>query len=216
MQQHKIERAKATGGKTEMETDYSRENCNIEKAVAEKAVVACQGVRGAYSQKACDELFTLPDIMYFENFESIFKAVDQGLCEYGVLPLENSTCGEVHEVSELLPHYDLRTVRSVRIDIRHDLMALEGATLQGIREVYSHEQALSQCGRYLSSLASRGVKVTTAPNTAAAARLVAESGRTDIAAVASEDCVELYGLRVLASDIQIKDDNQTRFICITK
>ncbi len=196
-----------------METDYSREKCCIEKAPAEKAVVACQGVRGAYSQKACDELFALPDIMYFGDFESIFKAVDQGLCEYGVLPLENSTCGKVREVSELMPRYDLRTVRSVRIDIRHDLMALEGATLDGIREVYSHEQALSQCGRYLSLL---GVKVTTAPNTAAAARLVAESGRTDIAAIASEDCADIYDLKVLASDIQIKDDNQTRFICIAK
>ncbi|MCI2062036.1 MAG: hypothetical protein LKJ83_04605 [Eubacteriaceae bacterium] len=182
--------------------------------IEENAVIACPGTKGAYSQKACGELFACPDIMYFRNFEAVFKAVDRGLCDYGILPIENSTCGAVRDVCRLMPHYSFRTVRSVRLRISHDLLAPAGTRLEDIREIISHEQALGQCRNYIRSLGS--VKITKTDNTASAARMIAGSGRTDIAAIASRDCADLYGLEVLAADIQLARDNCTRFICIAK
>ena len=109
--------------------------------------------------------------------------------------------------------HDFRIVRSVRLKVDHNLLALKGASLSGIKEIFSHEQAISQCGEFLHSL---GVKVTPCENTAVAAKMVAESGRTDIAALASRSCSELYGLTCLAESVQDKGNNYTRFICISK
>ncbi len=179
----------------------------------ESAVVACQGVEGAYSQLACERLFRLPDVLYFSGFESVFSAIEKGLCQYGVLPLENSTAGSVNAVYDLMMRHDFRIVRSLRLKIDHSLLALPGASLSDIREIYSHEQALAQCGAFLQTLP--GVKVIPCENTAAAARLVAQSGRRDMAALASRSCAQLYHLTPLVSDVQDSGNNYTRFICIS-
>ena len=179
-----------------------------------RAAIACQGVEGAYSQLACERLFRTPDIFYFSNFEAVFAAVDKGLCRYGVVPLENSTAGSVNAVYDLMMRYHFSIVRSVRLKVDHCLLARQGAALPGIREIYSHEQAISQCGRFLQSLP--GVTVVRCENTAAAAKRVAESGRTDVAALSSRACVGLYGLESLASSVQDQGNNYTRFICIAK
>jgi chorismate mutase/prephenate dehydratase len=97
--------------------------------------------------------------------------------------------------------------------ICHNLLAKHGATLEGIKEVFSHEQALSQCANYL---AEKGVKINVVANTAMAARMVSESDRTDIAALSSRFCAEHYGLDILESNVQDQDNNYTRFICISK
>ena len=178
------------------------------------AAVACQGVEGAYSQLACERLFRTPDIFYFSNFEAVFAAVDKGLCRYGVVPLENSTAGSVNAVYDLMMRYHFSIVRSVRLKVDHCLLARQGAALPGIREIYSHEQAIGQCGRFLQSLPD--VRVVRCANTAEAARLVAESGRTDVAALASRSCAALYGLDTLAESVQDQGGNFTRFICISK
>lgn len=180
----------------------------------EDAAVACQGVEGAYSQLACERLFRTPDIFYFSNFEAVFAAVDKGLCRYGVVPLENSTAGSVNAVYDLMMRYHFSIVRSVRLKVDHCLLARQGAALPGIREIYSHEQAIGQCGRFLQSLPD--VRVVRCANTAEAARLVAESGRTDVAALASRSCAALYGLDTLAESVQDQGGNFTRFICISK
>lgn len=180
----------------------------------EDAAVACQGVEGAYSQLACERLFQTPDIFYFSNFEAVFAAVDKGLCRYGVVPLENSTAGSVNAVYDLMMRYHFSIVRSVRLKVDHCLLARQGAALPGIREIYSHEQAIGQCGRFLQSLPD--VRVVRCANTAEAARLVAESGRTDVAALASRSCAALYGLDTLAESVQDQGGNFTRFICISK
>ncbi len=139
-----------------------------------RAAIACQGVEGAYSQLACERLFfQTPDIFYFSNFEAVFAAVDKGLCRYGVVPLENSTAGSVNAVYDLMMRYHFSIVRSVRLKVDHCLLARQGAALPGIREIYSHEQAIGQCGRFLQSLPD--VRVVRCANTAEAARLVAES-----------------------------------------
>ncbi len=179
----------------------------------DRAVVACQGVEGAYSQFACDKMFTYPSIMYFSGFEEVFKAVGSGLCRYGVLPVENSTAGSVNKVYDLMKENKFYITHSLKLCIGHTLLAPEGVKLADVKEVFSHEQALNQCSDYLASL---GIKATVCANTAAAAKMVATSGRTDCAAIGSKDCAELYGLKVLESGIQNTDNNYTRFICISK
>lgn len=179
-----------------------------------RATVACQGVEGAYSQIVCDGLFKLPSILYFNSFEHVFRAVEAGMCQYGVLPIENSTAGSVNAIYDLMLRHRFSIVRSARLRVCHCLLAKPGAVPGDIREIYSHEQALSQCSEYLSGLS--GVKITAVENTAAAAKLVSESGRTDVAALSSRSCGEHYGLSILESNVQNSDCNYTRFICISK
>ncbi len=178
------------------------------------AIVACQGVEGANSQLACDKLFRLPNVFYFSTFEAVFSAIEKGLCQYGVIPLENSTAGSVNMVYDLMTRHNFRIVRSVRMKIDHNLLANPGTKLADVKEIYSHEQAISQCAGYLQSLS--GVKVIPCENTAVAARMVKESGRTDVAALSSRPCMKLYGLECLAESVQDQGNNYTRFICISK
>ena len=187
---------------------------NTPRLFPPRAEVACQGVEGAYSQIACEKLFSMPNIMYFNSFESVFSAVDQGLCTYGVLPLENSTAGSVNKIYDLMNRYSFSIVRSARLKVDHNLLAKRGTKLSDVKEIFSHEQAISQCAEYLKKLGD--VKVTVCENTAAAAKLVSESARTDVAALSSRACAELYGLESLAESVQDKGNNFTRFICISK
>jgi len=177
-------------------------------------MVACQGVEGAYAQIACEKIFKNPFIMYFKNFEGVFSAIEKGLCQYGILPIENSTAGSVKKVYDLMIHHKFSIVRTFRLKIDHHLLANPGAKLSDIKEIYSHEQALSQCTAFLANLP--GVKVIPVENTAIAAEMVASSGRTDVAAISSRSCMELYNLITLASSIQDEGNNRTRFICISK
>ncbi len=184
------------------------------KLFPQTALVACQGVEGAYSQIAAEKLFAQPNIMYCNHFKAVFSAIDNGLCTYGVLPLENSTAGSVTTIYDLMMEYNFSIVRSVRLKIDHNLLAKKGARLSDIKEIFSHEQAISQSQEFLKSLP--GVKVTVCENTAVAAKMVAESDRTDIAALSSRACAELYGLSTLATAVQDQGNNYTRFICISK
>ena len=187
---------------------------NTDKLFPQAPMVACQGVEGAYSQIACEKMFKSPFIMYFKNFEGVFNAIDQGLCQYGILPLENSTAGSVKKVYDLMISHNFSIVRTFRMKIDHNLVANPGAKISDIKEVYSHEQAINQCSGFLSTL--NGVKIIPVENTAVAAKMVAESHRTDVAAISSRYCEELYDLVNLADSIQDKGNNRTRFICISK
>ena len=178
------------------------------------ASVACQGVDGAYSQLAAEKIFKRPNITFYRNFEGVFQAVESGTFEYGVLPIENSSAGTVNAVYDLMMEHDFHIVRTYRLKVDHNVLANEGATLEGITEIYSHQQAINQCARYLEGMPH--VKVTPVTNTAEAARMVAESGRTDVAALSSRACASLYGLSVLARQVNDSDNNYTRFACITK
>lgn len=180
----------------------------------QRATVACQGIEGAYSQIACDSIFKSPTILYFDTFDHVFKAVESGMCQYGILPIENSTAGSVNATYDLMTRHNFSIVRSARLKVSHNLLAKHGTRREDIREVFSHEQAINQCANYLAGL--KNVKVTVVENTAMAARMVAQSERTDVAAICSYSCVELYGLERLAADIQDRGNNYTRFICISK
>ena len=187
---------------------------NTPKLFPQSAMVACQGVEGAYSQIACEKIFKSPCILYFRNFEAVFHAIEKGLCQYGILPIENSTAGSVKKVYDLMISHNFSIVRTFRMKVDHNLLAKKGTKLSDIKEIYSHEQAINQCSDFIQSLA--GVTVVPVANTAIAAEMVANSGRTDIAALSSRACAELYGLSCLKSSVQDNDNNHTRFICISK
>lgn len=181
----------------------------------QNAAVGVCGVEGAYAQIATEKLFKMPFILYFNNFEGVFTAIEKGLCQYGVVPIENSTAGSVKKVYDLMIHHNFSIVRSVRLKIDHNLLAKRGTKLENIKEIYSHEQAISQCAEFLKSLGP-DVKVTALENTAAAAKLVAESDRTDIAALCSRSRMDLYDLSCLKYNVQDQGNNYTRFICISR
>ena len=200
------------GRTTPLTQEISRAIENTPKLFPDSAVVACQGVEGANSQLACDKLFRLPNVLYFSSFEAVFQAIEKGLCRYGVIPLENSTAGSVNKVYDLMTKHHFHIVRSIRLKVDHNLLANPGARLEDIREIYSHEQAISQCAAFLQSLPN--VKVIACENTAAAAQMVAQSGRRDVAALSSRACMKLYNLVSLGDSVQDKGNNYTRFICI--
>ena len=187
---------------------------NTPKQFPQYPIVACQGVEGAYSQIACEKLFRTPNIMYFQNFEGVFSAIENGLCEYGILPIENSTAGSVNRIYDLMAQHNCYVARSVRLKIDHSLLTKKGVKKEQIREIFSHEQAISQCAEFLKTMPN--VTVTVVENTAVAAKMVAESSRDDVAALSSHSCASLYGLECLAPSVQDKGNNYTRFICISK
>ena len=202
------------GTNTALTEQIARAIENTPKLFPGSAAVACQGVEGAYSQLACDRLFMLPNVFYFSNFEAVFSAIEKGLCQYGVIPVENSTAGSVNAVYDLMMRHDFRIVRSLRLKVDHNLLANPGAKLSDIREICSHEQAIAQCSAFLQKHPE--IAVVRCENTAAAAKRVAQSGRKDVAALSSRSCAELYGLTCLASNVQDQGNNFTRFICISK
>jgi chorismate mutase/prephenate dehydratase len=200
------------GAKLSDKIKISLENTPVE--FPQNAVVACQGVKGAYSQLACEKLFTNPNIIYVNTFDAVFNAVDKGMCGNGILPLENSLCGSVAEVYDLMKKHHFYIVRSVKMKINHALLANHGVISPQIKEIYSHEQALGQCSEFIKKL--KNVKIINCVNTASAARAVSESKRNDAAAIANPVCAHLYDLSVISNSIQNNDNNYTRFICISK
>lgn len=178
------------------------------------AYVACQGVEGAYQQIATDRIFRHANIGYFDTFDAVFRAVEENYADFGVLPIENSTAGSVNQVFDLMMRHNFHIVRTCRLKVDHNLLAKPGCGLEDVRHIYSHEQAINQCGEFLSSL--EGVTVHACENTAMASKMVAESERRDVAALASRACARIYGLDVLASGVQDQGNNYTRFACISK
>ena len=187
---------------------------NTPQLFPQRARVACQGIEGAYSQIACDSIFKSPRIMYFKSFDNVFKAVESGMCQYGILPIENSTAGSVNTIYDLMLRHNFSIVRSARLKVSHNLLAKYGTKLSDVKEIFSHEQAINQCAAFLAGM--KGVKVTVVENTAVAAKMVAESEDPGVAALSSRFCAEHYGLQTLQANVQDQDNNYTRFICITK
>lgn len=179
-----------------------------------RAVVACAGTEGSYAQEATSLMFPLPTILYFNGFEPVFEAVEQGLCPYGILPIENSAAGSVSAVYDLMVRHRFHIVRALRLKVDHVLLAARGVKLEDVREIVSHPHALAQCGTFLK--AHPKIKATPGVNTAVAAKELAASGRRDQAVIASRTCAELYGLDVVAEGIADAAFNYTRFICISK
>ena len=191
------------------------EALKVMKSFPTFATVAVQGVAGAYTQIAASRLFEIPSINYFKDWNGVFSAVEKGLCQYGVLPIENSTAGSVNKVYDLMIEHNFYIVRSIKVRVTHSLLVPRGVKLEDVKEIISHEQALNQCSKFLQARGDK-VKITTYANTALAAKYVAESGRKDLACIASQECADVYGLVELESNIQDNNNNYTRFIAISK
>lgn len=175
--------------------------------------VACQGVDGAYSGITANTLFPGSPIKYYKQFEDVFEAVNKGEAIYGVIPVENSTAGSVHESYDLIMKYRFYVVGAYDLKIEHCLCAKEGTAYENITNVYSHPQALSQCNNFLKNFDFTGINFT---NTAAAAKYVAESDKNDIGVICSEFAAKKYGLKILKRNVQNNNNNRTRFIVISK
>ncbi len=202
-------------GKSKIKEETEKALTVSEQALPQRATVACQGVEGAYSEEAATKLFPRGNLMFFKTFEAVFDAVENGFCRYGVVPIENSSNGPVKATYELLHKKNVKIVKSGRLFIRHELLALPGTRLEDIKEIRSHEQALGQCSEFLKKIGSKAV-IKSFPNTAMAAKSVADGKDRTVAAIASHSGCALYGLECIAEDIQNSDNNYTRFICISK
>ena len=203
-----------TAGKSALGEEIRQAMERTSKTFPKEAVVACQGMPGANSQIACDKLFSFANITYLRHFDGVFQAVEKGLCAYGVLPVENSSHGTVSSVYDLMARHRFYIVRSIKLHIHHCLLVNPGSDLSQIREVISHEQAIGQCSRFFAEHPE--IRTTICENTAVAAQQVAASGRTDLAAIASEDCARLYGLSIADKEVQDTPNNYTRFFVISK
>lgn len=190
----------------------------IEKSLKEKGVavkcekVACQGVEGAFSSQASRKVFDEPDIIYYSQFEDVFRAVSDGEAEYGVVPIENSSAGSVHETFDLMMKYRLFISEAVDLSVNHCLLVKPETDVKEVKKVYSHPQALSQCSDYIKEH-----NLTPIPyrNTAAAAKFVSETDE-NAAAVASEEAAEIFGLQIAARQIQSSKFNKTRFLVLSR
>ena len=186
---------------------------NARSPVAAPRVVY-QGEPGAYSEQAALDLFgERAGTAGLEQFEDCFLALREGRADYAVLPIENSSTGAIRQIYDLLTQYECYVVGETAVKVEHCLMALPGATLDSITHVYSHEQGLFQCERYLN--AHPGWKQVPQADTAGSAKMVADSGDLTRAAICSARAAQLYGLNILARGINHNTHNTTRFVVVS-
>ncbi len=201
-------------GDKDFESKITEALNSTDKLFPKQAAVACQGTDGSYSSSACDKMFPLASIMFMKSFDAVFRSVESGLCRYGILPIENSLHGSVTQVYDLMKKYSFQIVKGVKVKIDHCLLVKPGVKLDNIKEIYSHPQALAQCSEFINGL--KGVEVKEWNNTATAAEMVANSDCSDIAAIADTSCATIYNLDIIENHVQNRDNNYTRFICISK
>ncbi|MBQ7505629.1 MAG: bifunctional chorismate mutase/prephenate dehydratase [Ruminococcus sp.] len=175
--------------------------------------IAYQGIQGANSYDAAKKLFPEGKLTSKSTFEDVFKAIENGECSYGVLPVENSTAGSVSAVYDLILRYRFYIVGALGMAIDYCLAGLRQSELGDIEKVISHPQALSQCGNYINHM---GFEAASCSNTAVAARDTAREKRLNLAAICSYNAAEEYGLKVLDDHLQDNPFNTTRFIVISK
>lgn len=185
-----------------------------QRTFVDKVKIGYQGTLGAFSHIAATKLYGDQELFSFPTFDNVFKAVRDEAISYGVIPFENSYTGEVGEVLDLLRKYDdiyIEDMFDLKVD--QNLLGIPGSKLKDIKEVYSHQQALSQCQLFLSGM---GVKQQAYPNTALAAKFVSEQNDRTLGAIASLDTAKLFNLEVLKESINTSKENTTRFIIISK
>ena len=174
--------------------------------------VACPGRPGSFSHEAASCLFPGTAPAFVEAFPDVFDAVEEGRADYGVVPVENSTTGSVHEVYDLMMARRFTIAAAAEVPVRHCLLALPGADPSALKTVYSHQQALSQCSR---AIAARGLAPHPYVNTATAAEMLVGSGEPTACVIASREAGEIYGLDIIEENIQNDKNNCTRFLAIS-
>jgi prephenate dehydratase len=174
--------------------------------------IAYQGEPGAFSEAAARQVAPDAHLVACRSFEDVFDAVKGGPAGYGVLPIENSIGGSIHRNFDLLLEHHLPIVGEIELPVVHHLLALPGCTMERVRRIYSHPQALAQCDRFLRTL--KGVEVIATYDTAGSAKLIADEKMDDAAAIASARAAEVFGLAPIRSSIQDYEHNVTRFLVI--
>ncbi|ENZ02645.1 chorismate mutase [Clostridium thermobutyricum] len=186
-----------------------------ERKITKESKIGFQGVRGSFTEEALLKYFSEEnESIAYEEFEDVFKAIDRGEVDYGILPVENSSTGGISEVHDLLAKYGFHIAGEISIKIEQHLMGLEGATLESIDEVYSHNQGFAQCAKFLKEYDH--LKLIPFHNTATSAKLVSDLKDDRKAAIGSRRAAEIYGLKILRSNINDEKDNHTRFIIVSK
>jgi len=180
--------------------------------MSEKKIVF-QGEPGANSDIACREAYPGYEPVACPTFEDAFAAITAGEAELGMIPIENSVAGRVADIHHLMPTSDLHIIAEYFLPVRHQLMAPKGAQLAAIKSVESHVMALGQCRNIIRRL---GLKSIVAADTAGSAREVAERGDKSRAAIASRLAAEIYGLDILAEDVEDEAHNTTRFVVLAR
>ena len=175
--------------------------------------IAYQGEPGANSHLACAEAYPDFEPVAYPTFEDALAAVKSGDVIYAMIPIENSVAGRVADIHHLLPNANLYIIGEHFLRVRHQLMAIPSASLDTVKKVLSHTQALGQCRKTLRSL---GLQPVPEADTAGSARLVSEQKDNTLAAIASTLAAEIYGLEILKSDIEDESHNTTRFIVLAK
>jgi prephenate dehydratase len=175
--------------------------------------IAFQGEPGANSHLAIREAYPEYEAVPCPTFEDAFTAITAGEAELGMIPIENSVAGRVADIHHLMPHSGLHIIAEWFMPVRHQLLAPKGATLKDVKTVESHVHALGQCRKVIRKL---GIKPVVTADTAGSAREVAEAGDRTRAAIASRLAAEIYGLDILAEDIEDEDHNTTRFIVLSR
>ena len=197
--------------------NFLRSNMEISKKFQRRLLegmkVAYSGVEGAFANIAVEKIFPDATAVAYGDFKSAYDAVVDGECDCVVLPIENSYNGDVGQVMDLAFFGSLYINGIYDISVVQNLLAVEGATIEDIKEVVSHPQALGQCADYIRR---HGFKKTSAVNTAVAAKMVAEMGRRDVAAIASDEAASKYGLKKLEAHINESNVNTTRFAVFSR
>ncbi|MCR4578713.1 MAG: hypothetical protein K5681_00035 [Treponema sp.] len=175
--------------------------------------IAYSGIEGAFANIAARRIFPRDELVSFGDFHAAYEAVENGACDYAVLPIENSYAGEVGQVTDLMFQGELYVNAVYTLNVVQNLLGVKGASLDSIKKVISHPQALEQSADFIRE---HGYKTEEVLNTARAAKQVAELGDPSIAAVASQETAALYGLEVIAAEINGKSDNSTRFAVLSK
>lgn len=175
--------------------------------------VGFQGEAGAYSEKAARMLFPTATFVPFRSFHKVFEATEISSIDFGVVPLENSHAGSINDTYDLLVRHGVQIVAETIVRIQHCLMANPGMTMADVKIVHSHPQALQQCEEFLDTLKAERMAVY---DTAGAAKIVSEDGKSGAAAIASAEAADLYGLEILARDIEDRADNSTKFVAISR
>jgi len=175
--------------------------------------IAFQGEPGAYSEQALFNYFGDVETLPCTSFDEVFDSVVAGMCQAGLIPIENSLAGSIHQNYDLFLRHDLHIVGEYFLRVQHCLIALPGVTKADLKKVISHPQALGQCAAYLRGL---GVKPESVYDTAGSVKMLKESGARDTAAIASRRAAEIYGMQILEEGIEDNAENYTRFLAISK
>lgn len=201
-------------GKSKQFSEFFAENCSIDHTEfnrSDNMKIACPGIVGSYTEQAAYQISKNAELKYYETFEDVFEAVENGEMPFGIVPIQNSTAGSVSDTYELLSKSNLFIACSTKVKINHCLACRQDTNESDIKKVFSHEQGLMQCSEFIKE--NRFFKRECA-NTSIAAQMISESSEP-LACICSEECAKEHKLKILKTNIANTNKNYTRFILVS-